>query len=342
MKNILVTGGAGFVGSHLCDRLISEGHKVHCVDNLYTGNLNNIEGLSNNPNFIFYNLDVTLNEFRFKFLGKQYTPVLKFHLNLPQDHQVLPPNKFDLIFNLACPASPVHYQRDPVYTFMTNINGAYNVLEIAKNNNCRVVQASTSEVYGDPLVHPQDESYFGNVNTMGSRSCYDEGKRGAETLFYDYRNKYNLDTGVFRIFNTYGPRMAKNDGRVVSNFIVAALSDAPLEIYGEGNQTRSFQYIDDLIDGIIAFAFSKEAGPINLGNPGEFTINELASIIISKVNKGYIVNKEKVADDPKQRKPDISLAEKRLQWKPKIPLTDGLDKTIAYFRRKINEKGQPG
>lgn len=310
MKTCLVTGAAGFVGSHLCDRLLKDGYKVIGVDNLYTGSINNLTECIAHKQFDFQHLDVSDDKF----------------------FQTFRLTEIDYIFNLACPASPVHYQRDPVYTFMTNILGAKNVLDLARLTGARVVQASTSEIYGDPLIHPQPESYYGNVNTLGPRACYDEGKRGAETLFSDYRRKYTVDTGIFRIFNTYGPRMAKDDGRVVSNFIVAALADAELMIHGAGAQTRSFQYIDDLIEGILRFTFSSETGPINLGNPGEFTVDELASIIIKKVNKGYKVYVERTIDDPQQRKPDITLAKDKLNWQPKIALSEGLNKTIEYFR----------
>ena len=314
MKNVLVTGGAGFVGSHLCEKLLERGYKVYCVDNFYTGTVKNIAHIAKHPNFRFYEHDVVSSVFRDYFSTK---PI-------------------DIIYNLACPASPVHYQRDPIATMMTCVMGAYNVLEVARKTKARIVQASTSEVYGDPDVHPQPESYHGNVNPIGPRACYDEGKRAAETLFFDYRRKHGVDIGVFRIFNTYGPRMARDDGRVVSNFIVAALSDAPLYIQGDGKQTRSFQYIDDLVDGILKFADSKHTGPVNLGNPGEFTIAELAGIIISKINKGYISYADAAVDDPKQRKPDISLAKQMLNWEPQVPLMVGLDKTINYFRGIVN------
>lgn len=311
MKNILVTGAAGFVGSHLVEKLLeNDKNKVYCVDNFYTGTVKNLESVIKHRNIRLYELDVTSDQFADAFSIRA----------------------LDVIYNLACPASPVHYQRDPIGTMMTCVLGARNVLEIARKTKARVVQASTSEVYGDPDVHPQPETYSGNVNPIGPRACYDEGKRAAETLFFDYRRKHDVNTGVFRIFNTYGPRMAKNDGRVVSNFIVAALADAPLEIHGAGWQTRSFCYIDDLVDGIVKFANSQEIGPINLGNPGEFTVDELATIIVQKINKGYKQNIERTADDPQQRKPDITLAKERLLWEPKIALSEGLDKTIDYFR----------
>jgi UDP-glucuronate decarboxylase len=272
--------------------------------------MKNVEGFIKHPNVRFYEHDITSSMFRDYFSTRA----------------------LDMIYNLACPASPVHYQRDPIGTMMTCVLGSYHVLEIARKTKARVVQASTSEVYGDPEIHPQPESYNGNVNPIGPRACYDEGKRAAETLFFDYRRKHDVNTGVFRIFNTYGPRMAKNDGRVVSNFIVAALADAPLNIHGSGKQTRSFCYVDDLVDGIIKFAHSKEIGPINLGNPGEFTVDELATIIIQKVNKGYKQFTEATKDDPQQRKPVIDLAKEKLYWEPKIALSEGLDKTIEYFR----------
>lgn len=310
LKKVLVTGGAGFLGSHLCDKLIADGVHVVCVDNLYTGREKNIKHLSFEPTFSFIQMDITSPNF----LNKLWSW------------------DFDLIYNLACPASPVHYQKDPIYTAETCFLGAKNVLELAREHEARVVQASTSEIYGDPEVHPQPESYWGNVNSIGPRSCYDEGKRIAETLFFDYWRKYGLNVGVFRIFNTYGPRMAKNDGRVISNFIVQALSGQDITIHGAGMQSRSFCYVDDLIDGIVKFGNSELMGPINLGNPGEFTINELANLVIEKVGSGKIVNQARPIDDPQQRKPDITKAKQELGWEPKIKLSEGLDKTIEYFR----------
>lgn len=310
LKKVLVTGGAGFLGSHLCDRLIADGVQVICVDNFYTGSEKNIRHLYLNQNFSFHELDITSERFVSKFWESD----------------------LDLIYNLACPASPVHYQKDPIYTIETCYTGAKNVLELALVNEARVVQASTSEIYGDPEVHPQPESYWGNVNTIGPRSCYDEGKRIAETLFFDYKRKFDVNIGVFRIFNTYGPRMAKDDGRVVSNFITQALADDEITIYGAGMQTRSFCYVDDLIDGIVRFGNSGQIGPINLGNPGEFTISQLAEMVISKINKGRIIYKERPIDDPQQRRPDITKAKALLNWEPKVPLDDGLNKTIEYFR----------
>lgn len=310
LKKVLVTGGAGFLGSHLCDRLIADGVHVVCVDNLYTGSEKNIKHLMYEPTFSFINLDVTSPNF----LNKLWSW------------------NFDLIYNLACPASPVHYQKDPIYTVETCFLGAKHVLELAREHEARVVQASTSEIYGDPEIHPQPESYWGNVNSIGPRSCYDEGKRIAETLFFDYWRKYGLNIGVFRIFNTYGPRMAKNDGRVISNFIVQALSGQDITIHGAGMQSRSFCYVDDLIDGIMKFGNSELMGPINLGNPGEFTINELANLVIEKVGSGKVVNEARPVDDPQQRKPNITKAKEELGWEPKIALSEGLDKTIEYFR----------
>lgn len=306
MKTVLVTGGAGFLGSHLCDRLIADGHSIICVDNFLTGQKSNIRHLLGKPQFRLWRQDVTL----------------------PLHFEV------DEIYNLACPASPIHYQRDPVQTTKTCVLGAINILELAKRNDCRVLQASTSEVYGDPFVHPQTEDYWGNVNPIGPRSCYDEGKRCAETLFFDYHRQHGLEIKVARIFNTYGPRMQTNDGRVVSNFIVQALKGKPITIYGDGRQTRSFCYVDDLIDGFVRFmgAAPDVTGPVNLGNPVEFTILELAELVIDLTgSRSGLVRMPLPQDDPQQRRPDISLARKHLEWKPSVQLREGLAHTIAYF-----------
>ena len=305
-KAILVTGGAGFLGSHLCDRLIADGHEVLCVDNFFTGTKQNIEHLFGHPRFEFIRHDVT------------------FPLYL----------EVDQIYNLACPAAPVHYQHDPVQTTKTSVHGAINMLGLAKRLGCRIFQASTSEVYGDPSVHPQTEAYWGNVNPIGPRSCYDEGKRCAETLFFDYRRQHNLEIKVARIFNTYGPRMHPNDGRVVSNFIVQALKGDNITIYGDGMQTRSFCYVDDLIEGFVRLMNSPAeiSGPVNLGNPGEFTIKELAEQIIDMTGSKSKLSFEPLPqDDPMQRKPDISLAKKLLNWEPRMELRSGLQKAIEYF-----------
>ncbi len=305
-KRVLVTGGAGFLGSHLCERLLENDCDVICVDNFYTGSKQNILHLLGNPYFEIYRHDIT------------------FPLYLEVDE----------IYNLACPASPVHYQNDPVQTTKVNVHGSINMLGLAKRLKVKILQASTSEVYGDPVVHPQPESYAGNVNCTGPRSCYDEGKRCAETLFFDYRRQHALAIKVARIFNTYGPRMHPNDGRVVSNFIVQALKGEPITVYGKGDQTRSFCYVDDLIDGLTRLMDTPDSvtGPINIGNPGEFTILELAEKIIDFANSpSEIVFKPLPADDPRQRKPDITLAKNTLQWQPKIDLEGGLKKTIAYF-----------
>ncbi len=306
---ILITGGAGFLGSHLCDRLLADGHEVICIDNLFTGSKANIAHLLDNPNFEFVR------------------------------HDVIDPFKYevDQIYNLACPASPPHYQYNPIKTIKTSVMGAINCLGLAKRLKARVFQASTSEVYGDPSVHPQPESYWGNVNPIGKRSCYDEGKRCAETLFFDYHRENKVDIRVVRIFNTYGPRMHPNDGRVVSNFIVQALKGENITIYGDGQQTRSFCYVDDLIEGFVRLmAQSETIGPINIGNPGEFTMLELAENVLKLTkSKSKIVHKPLPSDDPRQRKPDITLAKKHLKWEPKVPLTDGLKKTIAYFKTKV-------
>lgn len=311
-KRILVTGGAGFLGSHLIDRLIEQGHEVICVDNLFTGTKRNIEHLHGHPRFEFLRHDVT------------------FPLYVEVDE----------IYNLACPASPIHYQHDPVQTTKTSVHGAINMLGLAKRLRCKVFQASTSEVYGDPSVHPQPEEYWGNVNPIGSRSCYDEGKRCAETLFFDYWRQHDLDVKVIRIFNTYGPKMHHADGRVVSNFIVQALRGEPITIYGDGQQTRSFCYVDDLVEGFLRMMDTDRTvpGPINLGNPGEFTIRELAEKTIALTgSKSQLVELPLPADDPKQRKPDISKARALLGWEPTVALDEGLERTIAYFRKRLPE-----
>ena len=308
--NILVTGGAGFLGSHLCDRLINEGHKVICLDNYFTGKKENINHLIDNPFFSLVEQDV-IEHFDFE---------------------------VDQIYNLACPASPPHYQFNPIKTIKTSFMGALNCLDLAYRNQARVLQASTSEVYGDPEVHPQPETYKGNVNPIGIRACYDEGKRCAETLFFDYHREKNVDIRVARIFNTYGPRMLPDDGRVVSNFIVQAIKGEDLTIYGDGKQTRSFCYVDELIDGLIKLMNHPDCiGPVNIGNPGEFTILELADTVIQKTNTSSRISMHPLpGDDPLQRKPDISIAKEQLMWEPKIALSEGLDKTIEYFRERIN------
>jgi UDP-glucuronate decarboxylase len=305
-QRILVTGGAGFLGSHLIDRLLADGHEVVCADNLFTGSKRNIAHLHGHPSFEFVRHDVT------------------FPLYI----------EVDAIYNLACPASPVHYQHDPVQTTKTSVHGAINMLGLAKRLRCRIFQASTSEVYGDPAVHPQREDYWGNVNPIGPRSCYDEGKRCAETLFFDYHRQHGLDIKVARIFNTYGPRMHPNDGRVVSNFIVQALRNEPITIYGDGRQTRSFCFVDDLIEAFVRFMDTPAdlPGPVNLGNPHEFTIRELAEKVIELTgSRSHLVDRPLPQDDPMQRRPDISLARDRLGWTPQVQLEDGLRKTIAYF-----------
>ena len=306
-KRILVTGGAGFLGSHLCERLLGDGHDVLCVDNLFTGTKRNILHLLGNPGFEFIRHDVT------------------FPLYVEVDE----------IYNLACPASPIHYQHDPIQTTKTSVHGAINMLGLAKRLNAKILQASTSEVYGDPEIHPQTEDYWGRVNPIGPRSCYDEGKRCAETLFFDYHRQLGLRIKVARIFNTYGPRMHRADGRVVSNFIVQALEGQPITLYGDGEQTRSFCYVDDLIGGLVALMASPDAvtGPINLGNPVEFTMRDLAELVVAKVGGGSnLVHAPLPTDDPRQRQPNIDKARSLLNWEPRIALTDGLDRTIAYFR----------
>jgi UDP-glucuronate decarboxylase len=313
-KRILVTGGAGFLGSHLTDRLLADGHEVICIDNLYTGTKVNIDHLHNNPRFEFIRHDVT------------------FPLYVEVDE----------IYNLACPASPIHYQHDPVQTTKTSVHGAINMLGLAKRLRCTILQASTSEVYGDPTVHPQTESYWGNVNPIGIRSCYDEGKRCAETLFFDYHRQHHLQIKVARIFNTYGPRMHPADGRVVSNFIVQALQGKPITIYGDGSQTRSFCYVDDLIEGVVRLMASPKdfTGPANLGNPKESKIRELAELVIAITgSKSPIVQSPLPEDDPKQRSPDISLAFSRLGWSPKVQLPEGLKHTIQYFCQFFEQLG---
>ncbi len=311
-KKILVTGGAGFLGSHLCERLLAENHEVLCVDNYFTGNKNNILHLLDNPRFELMRHDVT------------------FPLYVEVDE----------IYNLACPASPIHYQHDPVQTTKTSVHGAINMLGLAKRVGAKILQASTSEVYGDPSVHPQVESYWGNVNPIGIRSCYDEGKRCAETLFFDYFRQHQLKIKVMRIFNTYGPRMHPDDGRVVSNFIVQALQNKPITIYGDGSQTRSFCYVDDLIEGMVRLMGTGDevTGPINIGNPNEFTIKGLAEQVVSMTNsKSEIEFLELPSDDPKQRKPDIQLAKEIIGWEPQIELSKGLEQTIRYFSKIVDQ-----
>ena len=315
-KRVLVTGGAGFLGSHLCERLLANGYDVICVDNFFTGTKDNIAHLLDNPYFELMRHDVT------------------FPLYVEVDE----------IYNLACPASPVHYQFDPVQTTKTSVHGAINMLGLAKRVKAKVFQASTSEVYGDPTMHPQPEHYWGNVNPIGPRSCYDEGKRCAETLFFDYRRQHGLRIKIARIFNTYGPRMHPNDGRVVSNFIVQALRNQPITLYGDGTQTRSFCYVDDLIDGFVRLMESPDdlVGPINLGNPGEFTMIELAEAIRDLTgSRSQLVHEPLPPDDPRQRQPDIALAREQLGWEPTIALRDGLKPTIAYFERLLRTQATP-
>jgi UDP-glucuronate decarboxylase len=306
---ILITGGAGFLGSHLCDRLLGEGHEVICLDNFFTGRKANIAHLHGHPNFEWVR------------------------------HDVIDPFKFevDQIYNFACPASPPHYQFNPIKTTKTSVMGAINCLGLAKRVKARVFQASTSEVYGDPHVHPQPETYWGNVNPIGKRSCYDEGKRCAETLFFDYHRENRVDIRVVRIFNTYGPRMHPDDGRVVSNFVVQALRGQDLTVYGDGTQTRSFCYVDDLIEGCLRLMNQTETvGPVNIGNPGEFTMLELAELTLKLVGgKSRIVHRPLPADDPRQRRPDIAVARRLLDWEPRVALEDGLQRTIAYFRTQV-------
>ena len=310
MKKILITGGAGFIGSHLCKRLLDEGNDLICVDNYFTGSKENISGLFKSP----------------------YFEVLRHDVCFPLYVEV------DQIYNLACPASPIHYQHDPVQTTKTSVHGAINMLGLAKRINARILQASTSEIYGDPEIHPQKEMYWGNVNPIGPRSCYDEGKRCAETLFFDYQRQHKLDIKVVRIFNTYGPNMHPNDGRVVSNFIMQALQNQDITVYGDGQQTRSFCYIDDLVNGMIKMmtSSSKVIGPINLGNPVEYKIVDLAKIIIELTkSKSKVIKKDLPVDDPMRRKPDISMAKDLIDWEPTTDLRDGLEQTIDYFQSKL-------
>jgi UDP-glucuronate decarboxylase len=313
-RRILVTGGSGFLGSHLCERLLAQGANVICVDNFFTGNRQNIEPLLDHKSFELIRHDIT------------------FPLYLEVDE----------IYNLACPASPIHYQHDPVQTTKTSVHGAINMLGLAKRVGAKILQASTSEVYGDPDVHPQNEEYWGHVNSIGPRSCYDEGKRCAETLFFDYRRQHELRIKVARIFNTYGPRMHPNDGRVVSNFIVQALLGRDITVFGDGLQTRSFCYVDDLIDGLVRLMAAADdvTGPINIGNPNEFTIRELAEIVIGMTgSRSRVVHRPLPQDDPRQRQPDISRANELLSWTPRTALKDGLARTIAYFDELLKEKG---
>lgn len=310
-KTILVAGGAGFIGSHLCEKLLEGGNKVWCLDNFFTGSKNNISHLMKNKNFRVIEHDIT-------------EPILL---------------KPDQIYNLACPASPIHYQKNPIETIKASTIGMINMLEMAKKAKARILQTSTSEIYGDPKIHPQKEAYWGNVNPIGIRSCYNEGKRVAETLCFDYHREHKVDIRVARIFNTYGLRMQKNDGRVVSNFIVQALQNKPITIYGDGSQTRSFCYVDDLVDGLIALMNKNNlTGPINLGNPVEITINKLAKEIITLTDSSSVLKKKQLPkDDPSRRKPDISLARKFLKWSPKIQLKEGLQKTINFYKSNLNE-----
>ena len=310
MKRILVTGGAGFIGSHLCERLVSEGHDVICLDNFYSGSKENVWHLIGKPNFELVRHDV---------INPYWAEV-------------------DEIYNLACPASPIYYQHDPIQTTKTSVFGAYYMLGLARRTHCKILQASTSEVYGDPEVHPQPETYWGNVNPIGERSCYDEGKRCAETLFFDYHRLHGVRSKVIRIFNTYGPRMAISDGRVVSNFVVQALRGEDITIYGDGTQTRSFQYVSDLVEGMLRVMATDDSftGPVNLGNPGEFTMLELAEKVLAKVGgKSKLVFRPLPSDDPKMRRPDITLAKEKLGWEPKVKLDEGLDHIIDYFRHKL-------
>jgi UDP-glucuronate decarboxylase len=308
VKKILVTGGAGFLGSHLCQRLLDEGNHVLCVDNYFTGSIENIRSMMSNPYFEVIRQDICMS---------LYVEV-------------------DEIYNLACPASPKYYQLDPIQTMKTSILGTFNMLGLAKRTGAKILHTSTSEIYGDPKVHPQTESYWGNVNPIGIRACYDEGKRAAETLCFDYNRKHGVDIKVVRIFNTYGPRTGVDDGRVVSNFIIQALRGDPITIYGDGSQTRSFCYVDDMINGLVAMMQSSLTGPVNLGNPSEFTVKELAMMVLRLTqSSSKIMYKELPQDDPQQRRPNISLARDKLSWEPKVDLETGLKETIEYFRTKV-------
>jgi len=310
-KSVLVTGGAGFLGSYLCDQLLKKNYKVYCLDNLFSGQLKNINKFSNESDFIFIEQDICDLKFNYK---------------------------VDQVYNLACPASPIHYQADPVKTIKTNFLGSINVLEIAKKNKAKILQASTSEVYGDPSISPQNEQYWGNVNPIGIRSCYDEGKRAAETLFFDFYRQYNLDIKVCRIFNTYGPYMAQNDGRVISNFIIQALKNKSLNIYGDGSQTRSFCYVNDLIKGLIQIMDTSNifTGPINLGNDTEISVKDIADkIIVLTKSKSKINYIDPVSDDPMQRKPDLTLAKNTIGWNPEVNIDDGINLTIDYFKKEL-------
>lgn len=311
MKRILITGGAGFIGSHLCEKLINEGNEVFCVDNFYTGSINNIEHLSDNH--------------RFHLIINDISKPVNFC------------SRLDQIYNLACPASPPHYQKDPVHTVKTSVIGTLQMLELARDTGARFLQASTSEVYGDPAVHPQTEDYWGNVNPIGIRSCYDEGKRVGETLCFDFHRQYGVDIKIVRIFNTYGPKMDKNDGRVISNFITQAIKGEPITVYGDGTQSRSFQYVDDLIEGMTRLMDSDYHGPLNIGNPDEYTMNEMAQTIIKLTgSQSEIVYKDLPKDDPKRRRPNISKARSLLGWKPTIDVGDGLKHTVDYFNKILN------
>ncbi len=348
-NTVLVTGGAGFIGSHLCDYLLQKGERVICVDNLFTGNEASVAHLKNNPNFIFVKHDIIEPLYLDNYITNLRGTRSHNEMSARRPEEVYPQGYSDegqqrdrsswlrvnQIYNLACPAAPIHYQKNPIRTIKANTIGVINILGLARAHNARILQTSTSEVYGDPLEHPQKETYRGNVNTIGPRACYDEGKRVAETLFFDYHRSHNLEIRVARIFNTYGPRMAENDGRVVSNFIIQALKNSPITIYGNGHQTRSFCYVSDLVVGLYKLMnVEKFTGPVNLGNPTELTINNIAEKIIKlSGSKSKLIHKPLPEDDPKKRKPDITLAKSKLKWAPKVKLEDGLRLTIDYFRK---------